>query len=1161
MRLPKQESQPQYQFSSLNFLQKNKIKTAFCHRVEKRLDEMGYYSIKPGTHQYSPLQNSPFYDKYYRSNDRETLMRQINRSITANFRRVNFVIVLSTLLIVISVALAIVNYITSNASRNSAILYSLETVEKFDLFLGKELDLVAKIARSPELAGWFADEDNTERKADAFKKIQGYADVMEGNEFYLGIQGSLNAYSISRQTTFETFLPFDEPLDPNLPADNWYFSCIRQPNDYELNIDVDKGIRRKRLWINYKVIDKGVTLGEVCLGLTFDQVLETLFGRYDQNNIHCLVIDKRGFVQMDSTQTPGEGEEFDPLIFEEEEKPHVYDTLAGLGIRSVLEPYLKNISGLVHERVLPEVFKLKKGRYRYAAFAPIVNSDWTVVSLFKSNILLGPWILLPLVLALLVIYILYMLVNSFFIHRFALQPLKQLTESLDNSDRESIYGLDREDEIGGLARTVQTMFTEIERQSSLLYTINDVASVLFCSKIGEFDRDLWRCMGMIAKSVHIDRLRVWKNFEKEGGLYCTQLCEWSEGVSPQQGTEFTVNVSYNETLPTWKEPLSNGLCIKGIVRTMSPLEQKQLLPQGVVSLLVIPVFLQNQFWGFLGFDDCRREREFTDTEESILRSGGLLIANAILRNEMTESIVQAREDALLASKAKSNFLSNMSHEIRTPMNAIIGMTAIGKVAKHIERKDYALGKIEDASSHLLGVINDILDMSKIEAGKFDLSMHDFEFEKMLQKVSNVINFRVEEKGQFFSVYIDKHIPAVLHGDSQRLAQVITNLLSNAVKFTPDNGTIRLNAALLKKEGETCTVQIDVTDTGIGITEEQREKLFNSFVQAESSTSRRFGGTGLGLAISKRIVEMMNGNIWIESEPGRGSTFSFTARMLQGAEKKAPFPVQRRDKIRILALDDAPETREFFSDVAERFGILCDTAGDAETALTLVEQGGHYDVYFVDWKLPGMDGLEFSRRLFSRHAGGAKPLVTLISATEWTVIEPEAKSVGIERFLSKPLFPSAVLDCISECLGLENMEAETAETSTDNFEGCHVLIVDDVEINREIIISLLEPTGIELSSAENGLVAVKMYTEDPGRYNLILMDVQMPEMDGYEATRQIRSFEAEHPDKGSVPIVAMTANVFREDIEQCLAAKMNDHVGKPLEMEEILAKLRKYLGRR
>ncbi|MGI6656421.1 MAG: response regulator [Desulfobulbus sp.] len=528
----------------------------------------------------------------------------------------------------------------------------------------------------------------------------------------------------------------------------------------------------------------------------------------------------------------------------------------------------------------------------------------------------------------------------------------------------------------------------------------------------------------------------------------------------------------------------------------------------------------------------------------------------VFSTDVTE-IQEARNKAEQANRAKSDFLSNMSHEMRTPMNAIIGMTTIGKKSDDIERKDYCLHRIEDASTHLLGVINDVLDMSKIEAQKFDLSPVDFHFEKMLQRVVNVISFRVEEKHQQFLVHVDERIPRMLHGDDQRIAQVIANLLSNAVKFTAEGGRIELDTRLLNEQGNDCELQISVRDTGIGITAEQQSRLFSSFEQADSQITRKFGGTGLGLIISKNIVEMFNGRIWIDSELGQGATFTFTIHV-----KRAETPEHKVTgkvpwgQIHALLVSDAPDILHSFTALAKRFGFSCDPVTSGKEALEHVRQGREYDICFLDWNMPDMGGLELAHHLNKEIP--EKPVVIMTTATEWSTIEQEAKDAGIKRFLLKPVFPLDVEDCIAHFFSAEEptpLQPTPPEQQYD-FSGRQVLLVEDLEINREIILTLLEPTNLTILCAENGIEAIEQFAMHADTIDLILMDIQMPEMDGLTAAKNIRALSL--PTARSVPIIAMTANVFRADIDRCLLAGMNGHIGKPIDIQELLKQLHSYL---
>jgi signal transduction histidine kinase/CheY-like chemotaxis protein len=578
---------------------------------------------------------------------------------------------------------------------------------------------------------------------------------------------------------------------------------------------------------------------------------------------------------------------------------------------------------------------------------------------------------------------------------------------------------------------------------------------------------------------------------------------------------------------------------------------------GLKSFIMAPLYVEGRLWGILSIESCAEKRHWNDNDAQLVDTVSSAMAGAITRNIIEAERVAALERAVLASRAKGDFLSNMSHEMRTPMNAIIGMSTIGLSATEMERKDYCLGRISDASSHLLGIINDVLDISKIEANKLELSYASFNFSKMIDRVINVISFRMDEQHQELGVTIDRAIPENIITDDQRLAQVVTNLLSNAVKFTPEGGAVKLSAHLLASEDDLFTIRIDVCDTGIGISPEQQERLFTSFEQADTGTSRKFGGTGLGLAISKRIVELMGGAIWIESELGRGSTFRFTFKARRGKNEEYNYlPTDVNwNNVRILAVDDAEETRDYFNQTAARFGVTCTTAGNGEEALASIARTGGYDVYFIDWKMPDMDGIELTRRIKSQF--GDKAMVIMTSSADWSEIEDEALRAGVGRFVQKPLSISSIADCLNELFAASAIQqAELDARQLPDFSAYRILLAEDVEVNCEIVLALLEPTGLEMDCVGNGKEALEMFSAHPTRYNLIFMDVQMPEMDGIEATRKIRALDI--PQAQTVPIVAMTANVFREDVENCLKAGMNGHVGKPLDLPEVVAALRKWL---
>ena len=555
------------------------------------------------------------------------------------------------------------------------------------------------------------------------------------------------------------------------------------------------------------------------------------------------------------------------------------------------------------------------------------------------------------------------------------------------------------------------------------------------------------------------------------------------------------------------------------------------------------------------------ESYYADLYSTIAMLTALGLVLACILSYILLRLSSARIKSEEESKAKSSFLSMMSHEMRTPMNAIIGMTAIGKSTADIDRKNYSFGKIEDASNHLLGVISDILDMSKIEAGRFDLSPVEFSFERMLQRVMSVVNYKIVEKRQRFRIYVDRDIPEVLIGDDQRLAQVITNLVGNAVKFTPEDKSIRIGTYFLGEKDGVCSIKFTVTDTGIGISHEQQLRLFKSYQQAEGNTSRKFGGTGLGLAISKSIVEMMGGEIWIDSELGKGATFAFTVELMRKDTDEQTTLGYGLDwsHVSILVADNDADTVAFFKKITSEFGARCDAVLRGEDAVAHIRKNRGYSIYYIGWDLPDMGGSELVQAIRENDtAGECGTIAMLYDSNNFNEFNQEAKNAGVDVFVSKPFFPSQIINTTNEILGLCKAKTESVPQEADlTFEGCRILLAEDVEINCEIVMALLEPSLIEIECAKNGEEAVRMFSEEPDRYDMIFMDIQMPVMNGLEATRAIRMLDDERA--GSIPIIAMTANVFKEDIDNCLEAGMNGHIGKPLDFDAVLQLLNQYLG--
>ena len=528
--------------------------------------------------------------------------------------------------------------------------------------------------------------------------------------------------------------------------------------------------------------------------------------------------------------------------------------------------------------------------------------------------------------------------------------------------------------------------------------------------------------------------------------------------------------------------------------------------------------------------------------------------------QQQESLHAALDHANQANKAKTAFLSNMSHEIRTPMNAIIGLNNIALDDPTISEKtrEY-LEKIGISAHHLLGIINDILDMSRIESGRMSIKSEEFSFAKMLEQVNTIINGQCNDKGLHYECRTVGHIEDYYIGDSMKLRQVLINILGNAVKFTPEGGMVSFIIEDVNRLNNQATLRFTIRDTGIGMSEEFLPRIFDAFSQEDASSTSKSGSTGLGMPITKSIVELMNGHIEVESEKGVGTTFIVTVTLMQ-ANREAGDEIELElhpHEMSVLVIDDDRIACEHAQLVLSHMGITCETVLSGEEAVELVRirhtRRDDFNLILVDWKMPGMDGVETTRKIRSI-VGNDTPIIILTSYS-WEDIEGEAREAGVDTFAAKPLFAGTVMD---EFRAAFRKKSSKSDRPTVDLKGRRVLLAEDVAINAEIMMMVLSMREIDVDHAENGKVAVAMYQDhEPGYYDAILMDMRMPEMDGLEATQIIRA--TDKADATTIPIIALTANAFDEDVQRSMQAGLNAHLSKPIEPDLLFETLEDLLA--
>ena len=538
------------------------------------------------------------------------------------------------------------------------------------------------------------------------------------------------------------------------------------------------------------------------------------------------------------------------------------------------------------------------------------------------------------------------------------------------------------------------------------------------------------------------------------------------------------------------------------------------------------------------------------TEFGSLKRIVIVISDRSEERKLQNALSASLEIAKNANAAKSNFLANMSHDIRTPMNAIVGYSTLLIKDADDKNKVIEIGKkITYSSQHLLSLINDVLDMSKIESGRTSLNSDKVDVSEVINNISEIVLVQTKSKKQSFEIKTKGNIPPYIYADKLRLTQILLNLLSNAVKYTEKNGTISLVVEGYGNNGQTCHLRFIVSDNGQGMSSEFVEKIFEPFSRETNSMTNKIQGTGLGMSITKSIIDLMGGTIDIQSELGKGSVFTVDLIFSVPLDENDDNFFADHEITRVLVGDDEIDVTENIQSILSDAGLECDAAiGGLESvdkATRAYEDNNSYDVIILDWKMPDMDGVECVRRI--RKEIGKDVPIFVLSSYDVSEIEDEAKKAGVDLFLPKPFFLSnfqRVLDTY-----YQNKANTEEEGNSDDFSGVKILVAEDNEINAEIITELLDSIGIKCVIAEDGLEALRVFTEEsPDEFDMIFMDIQMPIMDGYESARRIRA--SNNTRAKSIPIIAMTANAFEDDVKASMASGMNAHISKPIDFERL-----------